>query len=234
VTAKRAVFYYESAKRSVLAAEALLKRLETELAELEPFLSNADEIAERFGPMLITAMSIVDFSHRFGQLMEGMPLLSKPVRRKHLQKLMGALTPVQEIRNHLQHLREELAAGADIDYPLMGSITWTKGQQCHAVALLTQGFEVTFPSMAYKAFEGFVARYQYTVGSHFVLLDPVVATMRESFDWLAGIFKFSDPEYDKTGWGKVVATSFGMQVEIIKEGVGNEAEWNHDQVMTGR
>ena len=37
---KRAVFFYESAKRSVLAAEALLRRLETELAELEPVLGD--------------------------------------------------------------------------------------------------------------------------------------------------------------------------------------------------
>lgn len=63
---KRAVFFYESAKRSVLAAEVLLRRLETELAELEPILSDAEKLSERFGPILITAMGIVDFAHRFG------------------------------------------------------------------------------------------------------------------------------------------------------------------------
>jgi hypothetical protein len=122
---KRAVFYYEGAKRSVLAAEVLLKRLEKELTELEPVFHEPN-IADRFGPVLITAMGIVDFAHRFGQLMEGMPLLKKSLKGASVQKLQQALVPVNEIRNHLQHLRTELAAGPEINYPLMGSVTWVR------------------------------------------------------------------------------------------------------------
>jgi hypothetical protein len=213
---KRAVFYYESAKRSVLAAEVLLHRLGTELAELEPLIHEVANIADRFGPVLITSMGIVDFAHRFGQLMEGMPFLKDSMRRSHLQRLRDSLVPVSDTRNHLQHLREELAAGSSIDFPLMGSITWIQSGQCHTVGLLTQGFEVALPSMAFDAFgTRYVARYQYTVASKIILLDPLVATMRESFDWLASVFRFSDPEYDKVGWGKTVAFSSTINVGII-------------------
>jgi hypothetical protein len=210
---KRAIFYYESAKRSVLAAEVLMHRLGAELAELEPFIPQVANVADRFGPALITAMGIVDFAHRFGQLMDGMPFVRDSMRRSQLQKLREALVPVSEARNHLQHLREELAVGSSIDYPLMGSITWIQGDECHAVGLLTQGFDVTLPSMAFDAFgNGYVARYQYTVASRSILLDPLVATMRESFDWLASIFRFSDPGYDKVGWGYTIASSSSMNV----------------------
>lgn len=212
---KRAVFYYEAAKRSVLAAEVLLTRLGTELAELEPVIIQTSNVADQFGPILITAMGIVDFAHRFGQLMDGMPLLKDTMRRANLQKLRDALAPVGAIRNHLQHLRGELAAGSSIDYPLMGSITWMQGEQCYAAGLQTQGFEVTFPSMVYDAIGGrYLARYQYTVASQSILLDPLVATLRESFDWLASKIQFSDPNYDKMGWGQAVAFSSALHIEI--------------------
>ncbi len=212
---KRAVFYYESAKRSVLAAEMLFHRLGTELAELEPIIHDMTNVADRFGPVLVTAMGIVDFAHRFGQLMDSMPLLKNSLRRSHLQKLQEALVPVSETRNHLQHLRNDFAKGSSIDYPLMGSITWIQGGQCYTVALMTQGFEIMVPSMAFGAFGvGYVARYQYTVASQIILLDLLVETMRESFDWLASIFTFSDPNYDKFGWGQTVAMTSSMNVEI--------------------
>jgi len=211
---KRAVLYYEGAKRSVLAAEVLLLRLEKELAELEPFLFQTQNVADRFGPILITSMGIVDFAHRFGQLVEGMPLLKEPMRRTHLKKLREALVPVTETRNHLQHLRNEFAMGSDIDYPLMGSMTWVRGEQCYSVALLTQGFEVTFPSMAFDTRGGgYVARYQYAVVSRSILLDLLVETMRECFDWLASIFSISDPNYDKTGWGLTLAVSSSFSLK---------------------
>lgn len=212
---KRAVFYYESAKRSVLAAEMLLHRLGTELAELEPIIHGSPNVADRFGPILVTAMGIVDFAHRFGQLMDGMPLLKDSLRRTHLQKLRKVLVPVKDTRNHLQHLRSDLARGSSIDYPLMGSITWIQGDQCYTVALETYGFGITVPSMAFGAFGiGYVARYQYTVASQIILLDPLVATMRESFDWLASIFTISDPNYDKVGWGQTMVFTSSMNVEI--------------------
>jgi hypothetical protein len=209
------LIFYESAKRSVLAAEVLLRRLEAELAELEPIFSDGENLSDRFGPVLISAMGIVDFAHRFGQLMDGMPLIKAPMRSSHLKNLKEALEPVTDTRNHLQHLREELAAGSSIDYPVMGSMTGIRGQQCYTVALLTQGFEVTVPSMVFGSLGiGYVARYQYTVASRGILLDRLVSTMRESFDWLASVISFSDPDYDKFGWGKAVAFSSSMQIEI--------------------
>jgi hypothetical protein len=212
---KRAVFYFEGAKRSVLAAEVLLHRLGNELAELQPIIHQTPNIADKFGPVLVTAMGIIDFAHRFGQLIEGMPLLKDSTRRKHFQKLRDALSPVTDTRNHLQHLRNELSAGSSIDYPLMGSLTWVHGDQCYAVGLLTQGFEVTFPSMAFGAFGiGYVARYQYTVATQSILLDPLVATMRESFDWLASKIVFSDPNYEKVGWGQTLAITSAMRIEM--------------------
>ncbi len=221
---KRAVFYYEGAKRSVLAAEVLLKRLEKELTELEPVFHEPN-IADRFGPVLITAMGIVDFAHRFGQLMDGMPLLKKSLKGASVQKLQQALVPVNEIRNHLQHLRTELAAGPEINYPLMGSVTWVRDKQCFAAALLTQGFEVEFPSMAFGAFGiGYLARYQYTVASQSVPLDHLVATMRDCFNWLASIFSFSDPDYDKTGWGHALVFTSSMSVEVtLNEKAANKS-----------
>ena len=200
---------------SVLAAEMLLQRLGIELAALGPIIHDVPNVADRFGPVLVTAMGIVDFAHRFGQLMDAMPLLKGSLRRSHLQKLREALAPVRDTRNHLQHLRNDLAEGSSIDYPLMGSITWIQGGQCYTVALMTPGFEITVPSMAFDSFGiGYVARYQYTVASQIILLDLLVATMRESFDSLASIFTFPDSSYDKVGWGQTVAFTSSMNVEI--------------------
>lgn len=97
----------------------------------------------------------------------------------------------------------------------MGSVTWIQGQQCFTVALLTQGFEISVPSMAYGTFGiGYVARYQYTVASKAILLNRLVTTMRGSFKWLASVISFSDPDYDKVSWGKAVAFTSSMESEI--------------------
>jgi hypothetical protein len=204
------ILYFEAAKRSLLASDVLLKRLEGELAAIEPHLGSDSEVNELVVPALLSAISFIDFAHRFGELMEAMPLI--PAKSSQLRRLRNVLNPVEKIRNHLQHLRGELATNEPVDYPLLGSIVWAKGRQSFAVAM-GQATENSFPGMVYDIVNDcWVSRLQYNVGNIIVNLDPTLVEMKSAYDWLTTKVKFSDQEFGQLSWGKTFGFSCMFQI----------------------
>jgi hypothetical protein len=209
------ILYFEAAKRSLLACEMLLARLESELTAIEPHMSPNGELNELIVPALLSAISFVDFAHRFGELMDAMPLL--PTKSPQLRGLREALVPVEGIRNHLQHLRCELATNDQVDYPLLGSIVWTKGRQSFAAAM-GQSTQSTFPSMVYDTRNDcWVSRWQYNVGNFIVNFDPVMVEMKKAYQWLVGKVKLSDHDFAKLEWGKTMGFSCTFEISRVQQ-----------------
>jgi hypothetical protein len=135
------VLLFEAAKRSLLATERLFQRLTRDLAELQPELEGGIKIGEKAVSPLLSAVAFVDFAHRFGTIVDSLPLLTK--RAPELRKLQVALSPVETARNHLQHLRGDLSSNADIDYPLLGSLSWTCGDAVYVLAFASRETPIT-------------------------------------------------------------------------------------------
>jgi hypothetical protein len=206
------ILYFEAAKRSLLACQTLLDRLEQELAVIEPHLAPTGEVNELIVPALLSAVSFIDFAHRFGELMAAMPLV--PTKLPELRGLRTALQPVEQIRNHLQHLRGELATNDPVDYPLLGSIAWAQGRQSFAVAM-GQSTQSTFASMVYDTVnDRWVARLRYSVGNTVVDFDPVLEEMKKAYAWLVERVKFSDLELSKLTWGRTVGFSCTLELSM--------------------
>jgi hypothetical protein len=182
------------------------------LAAIEPRLAPTGEVNELIVPALLSAVSLTDFAHRFGELMAAMPLI--PTNPPQLRGLRNALIPVELIRNYLQHLRGELATNDPVDYPLLGSIAWAKGRQSFVVAM-GQATPNSFASMVYDTVNNcWVARLRYSVGHTAVDFDPLLEEMHKAYVWLVERVKFSDPEFSKLTWGKTIGFSCAFEISM--------------------
>ena len=106
---------FEAVKRSLLAAQTLQQRMADDLAALERDILAGAEINERAASPLLSGVSFVDFAHRFGCLVDSLPLIKK--NTPELRKLKAVLAPVELARNHLQHLRgkDELSTNEEVE-----------------------------------------------------------------------------------------------------------------------
>src|SRR5580698_5383766 len=123
---------FEALRRSLLAAQVLQKRLADDLASLESDMLAKLEINERAVSPLLSAVSFVDFAHRFGSLVEALPLLKK--KQPELRQLKAALVQIEVARNHLQHLRGDLSQNQEVTFAVLGSLAWTNGDHAFTIA----------------------------------------------------------------------------------------------------
>jgi hypothetical protein len=207
------ILLFEAAKRSLLACELIYSRLDLELEAIELDMNNGVEISERAAPPLLSAVAFIDFSHRFGSLVDSFPLINK--RRPQLKQLMNALTTVETARNHLQHLRGDLSANDPIEYAILGSLSWTKGERCFVVSF-SQSTNITQSSIVYDALnQRWISKCQFSVKGVSVRLDSVLAEMRTFYEWLMKGVEFSDPDFAQLKWGKTIAVAFKLTTKPI-------------------
>lgn len=215
------ILLFEAAKRSLLAAEMLLQRLAAEVAGLSKDIDQSVDIQDRAVQPLLSAVAFIDFAHRFGSVVDSLPLISK--KAPALRKLRTALRPVEAARNHLQHMRGDLSSNANIDYPILGSLSWAHESSSYTIFLSQPTKADTF-SIAYDIqSQCWAARHQYTVKNATIDLDAVLAEMRNMYDWIVQAITFSDPSFAELKWGKT--QSIGLRImEIVKAQQGVPAD----------
>jgi hypothetical protein len=152
---------FETARRSLLATDLILSRLKEELSALEPEIQSGVDIQGKAASPLLAAVALIDFSHRFGSVVDALPLINK--KTIELRLLREALESVEIARNHLQHMRGDLSASSVVDYPLLGAISWANGNSGYTICM-SQPQTTDILSLAYDTHNMcWATSLQYTV-----------------------------------------------------------------------
>jgi hypothetical protein len=204
------VLLFETAKRSLLAAEMLLHQMSTDLAALEGDIDRSIDVEERAISPLLSAVAFIDFAHRFGSVVDALPLINKG--SQEVRRLRKTLKPVENARNHLQHMRGDLSSNAKIDYPLLGALSWANGSVGYTI-FLSQPTNANAFTLAYNFDSGcWEAQHQYTVKDAIIDLDGVLREMHIAYDWIVSVLEFSDPTFAELKWGKT--QSLGIRIQM--------------------
>jgi hypothetical protein len=202
---------FEAAKRSLLATIELHCRLTSDLRTLEGPLESGEDIGDSAISPLLSAVSFVDFAHRFGALIDALPLLKK--NAPELRALHSAIAPVERARNHLQHLRGDLSSNEPIRYSLLGELCWTNAEACYFLAL-TDPHEVKHVTIAYDASkQRWAETIRYSVRDIWVNVDKVLDEMRKAFDWVCSKSAINDPQVRELKWGMTIGGAFRISIE---------------------
>lgn len=210
---------FEAMKRTLLAYDILQGRLESEINRLTPMVTQNRtieglEAADAF----VTAMGLVDFAYRFGQLVDALPLLNK--KSPELRALRSALAPAETARHYLQHMRGDLNNGNAIDYPILGSLSWARGADCHTLSFSQAGANI--PTLVWDREAGsFVADLEYFVKDVHVRPREMSDSMHRTFEWIASKFQFTPSDGGELKWGKTSAYVISVSKEVKNE-VGEE------------
>jgi hypothetical protein len=201
---------FEAAKRSLVASGKLLTRLAEDLVALESDFIRGIEIQELAVSPLLSVVAFIDFAHRFGSIVDALPLLKK--RAPQLRQLRSALAPVEAARNHLQHMRGDLTSNAHIDYPVLGSLAWTNERTCYLLAF-SQPTNAKHYSIVYDAHnQCWAAKHQYRVKDVTISLDSVLTEMRVAYEWITSVVEFSNSDFADLRWGKTQLMAFHISV----------------------
>lgn len=201
---------FEALKRSLLASIELHRRLTADLRDLEAVIRGGEDIGERAVSPLLSAVSFVDFSHRFGELAAALPTIHK--RAAEMRRLEQCLAPVETARNHLQHLRNELSTNDPINYALLGELGWTKDDAAYFVSF-TDPHDVSHFSIAFDTEGRWTSTLRYTVKDAWVDLDPILERMRRTYEWVVSQTKFPNTELAKLKWGGTLAVTFRVEIQ---------------------
>lgn len=203
------VLLFETVKRSLLAADFLLRRISEELRVLEADIDQQIDVEDRAIPPLLSAVAFIDFAHRFGSVADALPLVKKDA--PEMRRLENALEQVERARNHLQHMRGDLSSNAEIDYPLLGSLSWSNGARGYTISL-SQPTRVDVFSLVYDLYnQTWVAQHQYTVKDSTIDLDLILNEMRSTYDWIISKIQFSEPDFAELRWGKTRSMWYEIQ-----------------------
>jgi hypothetical protein len=194
------ILLFEAAKRSLLAAQVLFERLSDELTHLASDFSDGVDIQDHAVPTLLSAVAFIDFAHRFGSIVNSLPLINKSAPA--VRRLRSALRTVGTARNHLQHMHGDLSSNVQIKYPVLGALSWTREDSCY-VTFLNQATKAEASSIAYdNQNRCWTAKHQYTVQDVAINLDATLTEMQNAYRWLVDEVSFSDPEFASLRWGK--------------------------------
>ena len=199
---------FEAAKRSLLAANILFNKIAKELNSYEKSIDNSIDIGDTAVNALIDSIAFIDFAHRFGTLIDSIPLIKKSSTQ--LKLLRNSLKKVEKARNHLQHLRGDLSSDKEIRYPILGFLQWSNGQTNYILAF-TQPIEFDVVGMAYNlTTKNWESTLEYNVIDQRINLDKVLSEMKLTFEFIVDQVQFSDPELLKLSWGKTQTLGIKM------------------------
>lgn len=117
--------------------------------------SEDQDLGSDLPPIFMDAWMVVDAINRFRALQHQMPNLKK---RKSYKEFMRVTEPVEDLRNIIQHLNQNLQAMARSGDPAWGELKWFAytdrskkiGHSCHLAAGRFQNGAVTFLDPAGK------------------------------------------------------------------------------------
>ncbi len=205
---------FEATKRSLLACEALFARMSAELESLESDIDQGAQISQRGAAPVLSAVAFIDFAHRFGSLADSLPLLNK--KKAKMKELRSALMTVEAARNHLQHLRGDLSSNDPIRYPILGAVSWTKGERCFTICFsqsteMNDLFSIAFDASAMK----WTSTLQYQIKDSVIKMDAILTAMRSFYGWLTNVIIFSKPEAAELKWGDTFAVCFRLELQSL-------------------
>jgi len=195
------VTLYDTAKKCLLIVDRLYEQIEkTTLLAVEPAKIEAAD-SSVVTDIYIAALGLVDYLHRFHQVVRAMPLLRNDL--PELRRLNGAFVAVQNCRNYLQHMRGDLMANDPITYPILGAISWIYEDRNYTLFSNQPTPSCSAPGIAYDLFaERYICKYQVLVGGHEVRLDIVYAAAKEFWVWLEKAVVIQPPHIKDYAWGK--------------------------------
>jgi hypothetical protein len=205
---------FEAAKRSLLIYTRLHARLMADLRTAEEIINSNGSVKEHAADALISAVAMVDFAYRYGQLIDALPLISN--RHAPLRALAAALESVEGARHHLQHMRRELMSAEPIDYPILGSLAWADGVQSFSMSFSHPGAQqvgLVWDTQARR----YVRQLEYMVRNAHVDLNAVHEAMNSAYAWLAASIQTTPANFKDLEWGDSLGVGFTL-VEVVREG----------------
>ena len=197
---ERFVPLFEAAKRSLLAADMYLRAIWEQLPALEAQIERQGLDGEWAARLLIEGMGFVDFAHRFGELIDQLPFSTK--KNLELRKLREVLVPIEFARHHLQHLRGDLSGNEEIDYPILGILSWSRESKSFSV-YFSGPIPANAATMAFDSVNRrWASRIELNLKNTIIDLDRILAAMKAAFSWITKKVTFSDPTFAKLEWGK--------------------------------
>jgi hypothetical protein len=194
---EKLVLLCEAAKRTLVTFDRMHDRLWRQLRELSPRIADVTALDEVSPEIYIDCMGLVDAAHRFGQLVDAMPLISK--KAPQIRLLQQAVANIEEARNHLQHLRGELVGNAPIDYPILGSLSWAIDDGCYVLGFSQPGAQIY--SLVYDREERrWMNQLVYRVKQWNLDLDKTRTQLHAAFDWLRTQLATDPPHILDPSW----------------------------------
>jgi hypothetical protein len=194
------VTLYDTAKKCLLILDHLYSDFEraTLLATDTPKVEADSSIVTE---IYIAALGLVDYLHRFHEIVRAMPLLRKDL--PELKKLKEALIPVQNCRNYLQHMHGDLMSNDSITYPILGAISWIHEGRNYILFSNQATVSYSAPGIVYDRFsEKYICKYQLTIGGHEIQLDIVYTQVKSFWTWLEKVAVIQPPQIKDYAWGK--------------------------------
>ena len=202
---EKLVTLFDTAKKCLL----ILDRLFADLEQGAILASDSKNVQDREHIVIglyISVLGLIDYFHRFYQIILAMPLLNKDLPQ--VKKLEKLITPVKDCRNYLQHMRGDLSKNEPITYPILGGISWI--HDSINVTLLSQQTTAQFsvPGIAYDRLLGkYVCEYQLSVGGYEIQIDTVYSGIKSFWSWLDNVSSIDPAHIKEYKWGTPNITS---------------------------
>ncbi|PIR19431.1 MAG: hypothetical protein COV48_02040 [Elusimicrobia bacterium CG11_big_fil_rev_8_21_14_0_20_64_6] len=144
---------------------------------------------------------MIDYLHRFHEIVTAMPLLTKDM--SEVKDFGAALKSVHACRNYLQHMGGRLKSDSKINYPILGAFSWIHENRNYMLFLNQKSTLFSAPGIAYdRATDTYVCKYQLVVGGTEVQLDTAFHEVKKFWAWLDKSCEITPPEIKSYSWGK--------------------------------
>ena len=202
---------FEAVKRTLGGIEILYTRMQSDIASLEPLIDKNENLGVRALPIHVTAMGLVDFLHRFGQLLDAMPTVNQG--HEALQELKMVLSQVKDARHYLQHMRREVMDLSN-RRPILGAVCWARGN-CSTSLVMSETNEVSHSSIPLDTVNRrWATSHGYVVGDHLVDLAAGVRSARAAYDFLSE--RIPDKSLADPQQINAVACRFGVSPSLFE------------------
>jgi hypothetical protein len=194
------VTLYDTAKKCLLILDHLYCEFEkATLLATDPVKIKED--SSIITEIYISSLGMVDYFHRFHEIICAMPLLRKD--QPELKKLKKVLIPVHECRNYLQHMRGDLMGENPINYPILGAISWINEGRNYMLFSNQATPQTTSPSIVYDNFlEKYICKYLLSVGGYEIQLDIVYTQVKLFWEWLEKSTIIKPSKVKDYNWGE--------------------------------
>jgi hypothetical protein len=193
------VILYDTAKKCLLILDQLYANLKNGTLQAEG-AAKVETDASLVTEIYISALGLIDYFHRFHEIISAMTLIRKD--RPELKKLKNVLEPVKACRNYLQHMRGDLMKNDPIKYPILGAISWVREGRNYTLFSNQPTQGVSLRGIVYDTFAGrYVCKYLVIVGGHEIRIDIIYTEVKVFWEWLEKAVVIEPSHIKNYAWG---------------------------------